>query len=379
MRIFYPYNEILPKNSAHDVYVFNNCVCLSEQGFNVELLCGKGSRNQEELDEHYGLPSPSNLKVCYLPILRKNNIFSLSWGKVFLFFTQREIQKKRPDIVIVSVLKQGEYHFQRKVKGVRYVYEAHQLSWYPYLPLKGKHKEVCLEKKVLEQADLVTVTTEAMKNILLAPPYQLSVPVEVVPLAVKVQALASSEKRRKSSFLKIAYVGQLYEGQGISLLIRALAQSSGVFLEIIGGKKEEIEVFKREARALGVEQRVNFQGFCPPALLPSRLEGVQAFVAPFEAVERMPYVAHTKLLEYACWKKPLILPNYPVVHEHFLDKRGLLFFEGGSVASLADRLMYLSDTKNLALVHQEMIDTERDFSWEARTKKYGKKLRQLVS
>lgn len=375
MRIVYPYNEILPKKTAHDVYVFHNCLSLSKVGFQVELFCGKGSLENKNLCQHYNISRLEELKIRRLPILRKN-IFSFSWNRVFFFFTQRKMERLRPEIAIFSVLKQGEYHFQRKIFNIRYVYEVHQLAWYPYMSLNQNSEAVKYECSVLKRADLITVTTDGMRQILLSPPYLLKNPIKVVPLAVDAKPLPLKSHSREPLF--IMYVGQLYKEQGLEILIRALAKTEGIFLEILGGREEEIKFLQRLALRLEVSKRIHFRGFCLPSEIPCFVEKADAFVAPFDFSGRMPYVAHTKLIEYASWGRPTIVPDMPVVREHFKCARGVLFFEPGNDSDLARCLNEMKSSRLRRHLQSRMLEDQKN-SWDMRSICYGEILKDLVS
>ncbi|MBN4066524.1 glycosyltransferase family 4 protein [Simkania negevensis] len=375
MRIAYAYNEILPKRAAHDVYLFHNVLSLAEAGFDVGLLLGRGGMGDSDLFCHYGVGEEPRLSIHRLPILRKNKIFSLSWNGVFHYFTQRFVVKKRPERLILSVLKQGAYHFQRRVSGVKYVYEAHQIAWYPGDSLREKKEAIEFEKKVFENADLVTVTTAALRSILLAEPYALKTRVEIVPLAVHAQPLPNVLMSEEA--LRVMYVGQLYAGQGVELLLEALKRVPGVVLDLVGGKENEVDAFKKQAKVLEIADRVVFHGFCSPHLLPSVVERADAFVAPFEKSGRMPYVAHTKLLEYAEWGRPVVASDLPVVQEHFPEGKGALLFSPGDPEALAACLVRLQDAQVRQKLQREAACYAGQFSWKKRANRYKDLLQNL--
>ncbi len=370
MRILYPYNEILPKKKAHDVFVFQECAALSSIGFDVNLLCGRGSLMPKRLFAHYGL-KPNDLRIKYLPIVRKNNLLNLSWNLPFFFFTQRQIKKLRPDFVFLSVLKQGAYHLKRKQKGVRYLYEVHELGFYPNGTYDKSRVEQ--EKAQLEIADLITVTTNELKEILLSFPYSLTNRIEVVELAVNTKPLPAPKKRAP---LTIFFVGQLYKGQGVEDLILAMSKTQGVHLKIIGGKAEEISALKALGSIHNVSDRVTFLGFKKPEELSSLVEEAHAFVAPFQAIGRMPYVAHTKLCEYAAWGRPIVAPDLSLVREHLsrtlaCGSKGAVLYTAGNIEALAAALQSLTDDTLLNQLQQEIMTLSHSFTWEKRAEKYA--------
>lgn len=250
MRIVYPYNEILPKKRAHDVYIFQECVALAKH-FDVHLLCGKGSQDETSLYQHYKCHPSSSFHLHSLSIVRKNNLLNLSWNFPFFYSAQKKIHALKPDMVFLSVLKQAEFHLRHKLPKTRYFYEVHQLQWYPGMVANQKMVQ---EKKILQKADVVITTTQELANILKSPPYCLSNPIEVVPLAVDAQFIP---KRTPFSHI-LTYCGQLYRGQGIDLLLEALAKTTDWKLHIIGGKPDEIAYYEKMAKDLNIDKRASF-------------------------------------------------------------------------------------------------------------------------
>jgi len=365
MRIIYPYNEVLPKKKAHDVYIFDECAAMAQVGYDVTLLCGRGSAKKEELFKHYHVPNDA-FHIKQLPIIRKNNPLNLSWNYPFFFFSQQEIRRTKPDWVFLSVRKQGSYHLHRKIAKVRYLYEIHELAYYPHMD--NYPYDFHMERMMLKQADLITVTTDALKQILLKPPYSLTVPIEVVPLAVKRELLPPPPEN--ASPLILMYVGQLYAGQGVPSLIAAIAQVDEVKLKIVGGKGNEILHLEKLATELGVRDSIEFLGFVPPSELTEIAKDSHAFIAPFDRSGRMPYVAHTKLFEYAQWGRPIIASEMPSVWEHFSDGNGVLLYEPENTAALAGCIRLLKEKKFRDRLQSEINLCSGKYSWEVRAKHY---------
>jgi glycosyltransferase involved in cell wall biosynthesis len=360
MHLLVPYNEILPKKKAHDVHIFHECSCLSSLGAQVTLLCGKGSQEDAMLFQFYNTSSPFEIKR--LPIVRKNNALGLSWNLPFFFTSQREIENTKPNFVILSVLKQATYNLNRKVPGVRYVYEAHEVAAYPGQTYDKRKVE--LEREVFEKADLVVVTTTQLKEILLAAPYEIKVPIVVIPLGVNATSLPPPTAGPPTLF----YVGQLYEGQGVPLLLRALAEVPEVRLKIVGGRSSEIVALQEQQNRLGLGERVEFLGFKAPSELPEALLSAHGFVAPFLPTGRMPYVAHTKISEYIEWGRPVIAPDLEVTREHFPEGKGALFFEAGNFLSLAGSIK--SWVVERARLQKEVESLSGQGSWKKRGEKF---------
>lgn len=366
MRLLYPYNEILPKKSAHDVYIAHNCASLATEGCTVEIVCGAGSLPPTELENHYNIQPVARLSWKTLPIIRKNLWVPLTWDSLFFWETQQYIAAARPNWVALSVFKQAVFHLKRRLPGVKYLFEVHELAWYPGRDATEAkcHKRLAAERLMLSRADAVTVTTGALRDILRSWPYELTIPIAVVPLAVDFKPLPPPPPL--TGELQLMYVGQMYEGQGVDLLLRALAQTEGIRLTLVGGKPAELAELKNLTRTLGIDHRVEFTGFLPPSALPGLVSGSHALVAPFSATGRMAYVAHTKLLEYAAWQRPVVAPDLPVVREHFSREKGWVPFTADDAGSLATALNSLTgDTQiksHYAACLQQSVLTWKDRS-----------------
>ncbi|MCB1181036.1 MAG: glycosyltransferase family 4 protein [Chlamydiia bacterium] len=360
MKIVVPYNEILPAHKAHDVYLFNFCHNLASSSHTVELLCGKGTPCFQTLCRHYDLSSSNALQIKCLPIMRKNNLMGLSWNLPFFANSQRHLLKTKPDIVHFSVVKQAAYHLKKRIKGIHYIYEAHELALFA-------HRDISQEKRVLEQVDTIVVTTKALKEALLTTPYFIQRPIVVIPLAVNVQPLLPPKTTQP---LTLGYIGQLYQGQGIETLLTALRKISPWRLEVIGGKKEEITYYQRLSHKLGIENRVIFHGFISPSEIPKYARNCHAFVAPFGGAGRMPYVAHTKLYEYARFGRPVVAPNFPVTREHFKEEYGVLFYTPESSESLSRSLQKLLHKSTLNRLQEEILFYQNCFTWAERCNLY---------
>ena len=127
---------------------------------------------------------------------------------------------------------------------------------------------------------------------------------------------------------------------------------------------------------LKITDRVHLHGFIQPFQIASLLKDVDVFVAPFDSSGRMPYVAHTKLMEYASWKRPMILPDMPVVREHFSQGNHSLFFKEGQLKSLVECIEEMKSIEKRKIL-QKAFSKEIDFSWKKRSQKYIEILRSL--
>jgi glycosyltransferase involved in cell wall biosynthesis len=307
--------------------------------------------------------------------VRRNYALPFTWNAVFNAAAQRFIARERPEAVLLSVRKQAAYHLARKLPGVRYVYEVHDLEWYPTSGDEASARpEVAAEREMLARADLVTVTTAALRDILLQPPYALAATPALVPLAISPPP--EPPLAAHALPLHAMYIGQLYAGQGVDDLLAAAAGLDRVRLTIVGGSAEDVGRL-RAAVPPEVAARVRFTGFVPPAELPALAAEAHVLVAPFRGDNRMPFVAHTKLAEYVALRRPVVAPDLPIVREHFPQGRGLRTYPAGDIAGLGAALAELLDPVAWRRLAEEVRGLAIP-TWPIRAQAYAGLLRQAA-
>lgn len=410
MKLAYLYNEKLPKKTAHDVYVWRNSYFLShllkEKSLQVSLLTGLSSPRQSiESLQNYYLPSSYHKEQTHpptkktlpfwstfgdrdcsllhqighfqwieLPLMRKSGPFRISWNTPFFYRCQKWIEAQKPNWVLMSVYKQADFHLRQKVSGVRYLFEVHDLVFYPKfegeLPPKEKEAEFKRQVNVLKSCEAISVTTDALKKALESAPYSIQTPIYIVPLASEMDRVIPQENSINE--VSLGYVGQLYFDQGVDSLIKASAHVPGVKLEIMGGNTRDLERLKNLVKDLQMHERVHFHGFVSPQALHSKIHACQALVAPFHPTSHMCHVAHTKLVDYGRWTLPVIAPDLSITKEETRSSRFLF-----NAKNYPDNLEGLIQTLKLAcdpierMKAQEEIDRDGKknpdrFSWKER-------------
>jgi glycosyltransferase involved in cell wall biosynthesis len=91
----------------------------------------------------------------------------------------------------------------------------------------------------------------------------------------------------------------------------------------------------------------------------------------------MPYVAHTKLLEYAAWQRPVIAPDLPVTREHFTASEVWIPFVADDAGSLAAAMQVLTSSGELARRTNCCLQ-HLTTSWRERSRIYLKSLQSSV-
>lgn len=116
----------------------------------------------------------------------------------------------------------------------------------------------------------------------------------------------------------VLYTGTLEAYQGIDLLLRAFARvwprHDKAHLLIVGGRKEQIDSYREQARALGIEAAVTFVGTVHPAQIPGFLNAAELIVSPRCSGNNIPL----KIYGYMRSRRPLVVTDMPT-HTQTLD------------------------------------------------------------
>ena len=149
-----------------------------------------------------------------------------------------------------------------------------------------------VERKVMESADGLVVSTEMEKDDLIRL-YQASrAKIKVVPAGVDLELFYPRDKEDAREKLGIEenrvilYVGRIEPLKGIEILLEAvklLEDPRDTRLVIVGGSLEddaELERLKGLSEQLGIEEKVTFSGSVPQEMLPDFYSAADAFVLP---------------------------------------------------------------------------------------------------
>jgi len=376
--IAYLFDLNLCTRMAHDVYLVKTCHSLAEAGERIYLLAGRTEVPEDEIWSYYGRVAHPGLTLVQVPRLHRRSIplpflqrLRISHTGIFNYFCSLALRRisraERLDLVVVGGLKPAELYLrhQRRLR-VPYIYEVHRLFSKDY----PTRETAALERKILEQACCLVVTTSALERILRTEYGLAHKVIRKVPLATDLALFdPSSRGGGVSQRPRLCYFGQLYPLQGVELLIESLRYLPDASLQIIGGNPPgDLERLRAWGQALGVANRVLFHGFVTPRRL---VEFVQAhadiLVIPTRSGGRMSYVAHTKVYEYLALGKPIVAARLPSVEEVLADGRNAVLVEPDDAKMLARGIQRVIDDPELArgVSNQASVDA-RQYSWQNR-------------
>ncbi|HEC27137.1 MAG TPA: glycosyltransferase [Gammaproteobacteria bacterium] len=120
--------------------------------------------------------------------------------------------------------------------------------------------------------------------------------------------------------IHIGYVGQLYRGRGIGLIIELAQRCSWADFHIIGGMDEDIQYWRNLASSA---KNIHFYGFMPYSDAEKYRCSCDILVAPFEEKvnvfagggDTSAWMSPLKMFEYMSAGKAIVCTNFPVIRE----------------------------------------------------------------
>jgi glycosyltransferase involved in cell wall biosynthesis len=230
-----------------------------------------------------------------------------------------------------------------------------------------------LQKKALNKAKKIIVTSTALKNELVSKLPETKEKVKIIPIGLDTDKFKPT---RKASELASKYkgkilltIGRLSEQKGIQYLLRALHHVIGenptVKLLIIGEGSYREELV-RIIRELGLEKQVIFVGAVPHERIADYLSVADIFVFPSLSDKRFGTEAFgVVLLEALATKTPVVATNIGGIRDIIKHKKNGMLVEQKNAEQLGKAINYLFGNQEEAkrLGEEGYRFVRRHFDW----------------
>jgi glycosyltransferase involved in cell wall biosynthesis len=274
--------------------------------------------------------------------------------------------------------------------GVPVVYEAHTVSAI-FAEERGEMYEEeeaapaaklarldARERRVCRRASGIVTITRALLDALEERHSRL-VSSAVIPDGCRVPDEAPEPPRNSRS--QIYYVGQLYPWKGVDVLIEAMRTVTGADLVVVGGLPPETDLdrLKRLVSELGLEDRVRFRGFIPPADLDSERCKADLFAIPLlDSTTARLFTSPLKLFEAMASGRPIVASDLPSIREVLTHEKNALLVPPGDAGALASAIERLLLDRELArALAARAFEDVKAYSWDRRAEAIEKFVREV--
>lgn len=173
--------------------------------------------------------------------------------------------------------------------------------------------------------------------------------------------------------LNVGYIGHLYEGRGIDLLVEMARRCAWLHMHIVGGEPHDVEHWKSATRGLA---NVSLYGYVEPTET-ARYRGMcDVLAAPYQAVVKVAgnrvdtssWMSPLKIFEYMASRKAIVCSNLPVLREVLKDGENALLRDADDVDGWCEAMERLRDDVHLRrrLADNAYRDYKENYTWGQR-------------
>lgn len=358
-KIVYLSGSVLPSTAANSVHVMKMCQALAKQAGTVELVARTYERAVDvpAIQARYGVTPTFALKLVLAPKIRGASILTAPavWSHLRNERAQIDLILARDHIGALVAMQLG----------IPVIFESHGL------PTPGYIRQI--ERRLFEHAKLLklVVISQALKKL-----YEDSF--DVLPKNIEVHHDAADvpdgdentiPDTRTDRPLRVGYIGHLYNGRGIDVILAAATQLREYEFHIYGGIPKDIAFWKKQS-----PPNVIFHGHIEPAMTQAARTACDILVMPYQEnlsvagrkVDTSIWMSPMKLFEYMSARRPIISSDLPVLREVLNDENAILAAPHDENAWI-QALRRLSDPSERAkLAAQAYCDFIKNYTWDKR-------------
>lgn len=363
MRILYVSGSYVPSRRASSIHVMRMCAALARQGHEVVLVTKLSAERQEDgiADDFdfYGVAPAFRLEKVPRPMHRGG-------GLRFLHGVLR-LEAAGPAFDLCYCREPlAAWRLARRGRPV--IFEAHGLpdgGWNRWV-----HRRLLAQPMLRRLVVISAALRDRFADLGLTP-----AGAEVVvahdaadPVAVAPPAPPDGRPTR------LGYVGHLYPGRGIELLLALAGLLPACELHVIGGAEADLA----RRRAANPPANVVFHGFVAPARLAELYGTLDVLLMPYQSrvvvaggrSDTSAWMSPMKLFEYMATGRPIVASDLPVLGEILTDQENALLVPPADLDAWRDAVVRLIEEPALGrrlgeTARRQQIDHH---SWDARAR-----------
>lgn len=339
MRIAYFSIARLPSRTANSIHVMKMCQALAAQGHQVYLYVPAYSDKEYEnisvdLYSYYGVNETFKIvRFPWFPIKGRSTIYSI--------LASLHARLAGTQLVYARDLKSS---YMCAVMGVPVVYEAHS-------PIK---KGETVFEKLIASASFkrLVVISAALQKIFEEMYPQLVGKILVAHDAANLVKEDNTDEKVVTDRLRVGYIGHLYRGRGVDLILELARNCQWADFEIVGGMDDDLKYWKSKSGDL---KNIHFHGHLPYNQAGEIRQACQILLAPYAkklevyggGADTSGWMSPMKIFEYMAAGKAIVISDLPVLREILVHEKTALFCEAENASDWQQALEKLRDDPDL--------------------------------
>lgn len=362
MRIAFPVSSRIPSRAANAVQVCRMSEAFGQNGHDVTLYGVRGPADADPF-VHYGLEE--TFKLHRVALVGGHRVAS---SRALALTVAAVFRDPRPDVVYA---RQSRFLIGCAPLGSALVCEAHTLE-----SSVAKRSARRALFALPNFARLVTISQALADDYLEAFP-ELDASQVVVAHDGAVPAHDVTPRAAwpgRSGALQVGYVGGLYKGRGVEVLLGVARALPEIDLHVVGGHPEQVEAFRAEA-----SPNVTFHGFVPHAEVASFYPHLDVLTAPYQQsvtvhggggdIRR--WMSPLKVFEYMATGKAIVMTDVPVLREVLTHEETALLVADGQATTWIEAIRRLDEDRKLraSLGDAALALFSSEYTWTRRAER----------
>ncbi len=364
MRILYLSLSYVPSRRASSVQVMKMCAALARRGHEVKLVSKRGEpslANIADVHGYYCVEPSFELDAIARPKPRGG-------GLIYAAGMAIRLAKYRhwADVVYcrdpVGALIAAEL-------GMPVVFESHGVPAARWL--RSTIARAMSSRSSVGMVAISQILCEDLQEAGMTP--------KVRPVVVAHDACDPPsrvpQRRRMGERGVVGYVGSLYPGRGIELVVKLAAAMPHLTFQVVGGSESDLAKWRAETSS----PNLVWLGFRPQAELPSMYAAMDVVIMPYArsgvvgatgSSDITRWTSPMKMFEYMASGIPIVSSDLPVLREVLLDGVNAMLVEPGDVQAWCNALDGLLADPDLryrlaTAAHDDLV---RSYTWDSRAK-----------
>ena len=373
MRIAYFIDTIIPSQKANTVHVMRMCQALAKEGHTVTLYCDTGSNKRITADvwKQYGVEECFSIVSVKMPLLIRK------YGHRFYNMLGARAKTKRAKDYDIAYGR-SVYSLARIKNKCKFIYEAHSE------PTKWTKR---YERKVLSHKNcigLVVISMALKKRYLELFPFLHDTDITVLHDCADIdcsgnETIAELKNIPEKSEIKIGYLGHLYPGKCMEILIPVAEKRPQYCFHIVGGTSEWITYWKDEIKRRRLDNII-FYGYVNNADIGNYYRAFDisflsfsksVYIGKSKNVDIGKWISPLKLFEAMSYKKAILVSAIPTILEVITNGEDGLTAAPENLNEWLDKLDMLVTDVNLRrqLGEAAFEKLKNEYTWEKRAKR----------
>ncbi len=363
LNIVYVTSAPIPSIAANSVHVMKMANAFALNGHDVVLMGARGDEKvlSSDIYTHYGVEKSFAIQTF-------DPFFKPLGRLLFPFIVVWTAYKRGADLVYCRCVLS---FFLVSLLGKNTMMELHQ-TVDAMRPVTRT-----LFKLGLKGAGFhgLVVISDALKKLVLQ---QVNVSADNVLVlhdgADEIIAGASAPLKNQQDYLyRAGYVGHLYAGRGIDIVIDMARNAPSVMFHIIGGTQIDVEYWRAQCNTL---KNIYFYGHVPPYEAQKYISSMDVLLAPYQKKvsvhgnggDTSAWMSPLKIFEYMASGKPMICSDMPVLREVLTPDQTAMLCAPDDVDVWCDALRTLIENPDRAqkIASEAKKEFLEKYTWRAR-------------